>query len=86
MTVQTSTHPLSASTLRQLALASGGLAMASVGEMELRYPWFRRLPADQRAGILLITQTSVANFVEWLQDPQHSTRLTSGAFRTAPGT
>lgn len=84
MTVQTSTRPLSASTLRQLALASGGLATASVAEMELRYPWFRRLPADQRAGILLITQTSVANFVEWLKDPQHSSRLTFGAFRTAP--
>jgi DNA-binding PucR family transcriptional regulator len=26
----------------------------------------------------------VANFVEWLKDPQHSTRLTFGAFRTAP--
>jgi PucR C-terminal helix-turn-helix domain/GGDEF-like domain len=84
MTIQTNTHPLSASTLRKLALASGGLATASMAEMELRYPWFRRLPADQRAGIQLVTQTSVANFVEWLKDPQHSTKLTSGAFRTAP--
>lgn len=84
MTAQTSTHPLSAGTLRKLALASGGLATASVAEMELRYPWFRRLPANQRAGILMITQTSVANFVEWLKDPHHSTRLTFGAFRTAP--
>ncbi len=84
MTAQTSTHPLSASTLRKLALASGGLATASMVEMELRYPWFRRLPADQRAGIQLVTQTSVANFVEWLKDPQHSIKLTSGAFRTAP--
>ncbi len=84
MTVQTSTHPLSASTLRKLALASGGLATASVAEMELRYPWFSRLPADQRAGILLVTQTTVANFVEWLKDPQHSIKLTFGAFRTAP--
>src|SRR5262249_27698996 len=84
MTTQTSTHPLSASTLRKLALASGGLAAASMAEMELRYPWFRRLPANQRAGIQLVTQTSVANFVEWLKDPQHAIKLTSGAFRTAP--
>jgi DNA-binding PucR family transcriptional regulator len=84
MTVQTGTHPLSASTLRRLALATGGLATASVAEMELRYPWFRRLPADQRAGILLVTQTSVANFVEWLTDPQHSMKLSAGPFRTAP--
>ncbi|HKS50503.1 MAG TPA: PucR family transcriptional regulator, partial [Pseudonocardiaceae bacterium] len=84
MTVQTGTRPLSASTLRRLALASGGLATASVAEMELRFPWFRRLPADQRAGILLVTQTSVANFVEWLKDPRHSIKLSAGAFRAAP--
>jgi DNA-binding PucR family transcriptional regulator len=84
MTAQTSAHPLSAGTLRRLTLASGGLATASVAEMGLRYPWFRRLPAEQRAEVLLVTQTSVANFVEWLRDPQHSIKLTSGAFRTAP--
>lgn len=77
-------HPLPAATLRRLGRASGGLATASVAEMEERYPWFRRLPADQRAGVLLVTQTSVANFVEWLKDPQHSIKLTVEAFRTAP--
>ncbi|MBV9011689.1 MAG: helix-turn-helix domain-containing protein [Pseudonocardiales bacterium] len=84
MTVEAGTHTLPASTLRRLALASGGLATASVAEMERRYPWFRRLSADQRAGVLLITQASVANFVEWLKDPQHSIRRTIDAFRTAP--
>ena len=84
MTIQAGTHPLPASTLRRLGRASGGLAMASVAEMEQRYPWFRRLPADQRAGVLLVTQTSVVNFVEWLKDPQHSIKLTVDAFRSAP--
>jgi DNA-binding PucR family transcriptional regulator len=81
---QVGAHPLPAATLRRLGRASGGLATASVAEMEERYPWFRRLPADQRAGVLLVTQTSVANFVEWLKDPQHSIKLTVEAFRTAP--
>jgi hypothetical protein len=84
MTIEADSHPLSASTLRSLARASGGLATASVAEMEQRYPWFRRLSADQRAGVLLVTQASVANFVEWLKDPQHSIKLTIDAFRTAP--
>ncbi|HEY2765657.1 MAG TPA: helix-turn-helix domain-containing protein [Pseudonocardiaceae bacterium] len=84
MTTQAGTHPLPTSTLRRLERASGGLATASVAEMEQRYPWFLRLPADQRAGVLLVTQTSVANFVEWLKDPQHSIKLTVEAFRTAP--
>ncbi|MGH3980997.1 MAG: PucR family transcriptional regulator, partial [Pseudonocardiaceae bacterium] len=76
--------PLSDRTLRRLERASGDLAAASVAEMEQHWPWFRRLPADQRAGVLLVTQTSVANFVEWLKDPQHSIKLTVEAFRTAP--
>ncbi len=84
MTTQAGTHPLPTSTLRRLERASGGLATASVAEMEERFPWFLRLPADQRAGVLLVTQTSVANFVEWLKDPQHSIKLTVEAFRTAP--
>lgn len=84
MTTEAGTHTLPASTLRRLARASGGLATASVAEMERRYPWFRRLSADQRAGVLLVTQASVANFVEWLNDPQRSIRLTIDAFRTAP--
>jgi len=75
---------LSATTLRRLERASGGLAGASIAVMEDRWPWFQRLPADQRAGVLLITQTNVANFVEWLRDPAHSMRLTVDAFRSAP--
>jgi DNA-binding PucR family transcriptional regulator len=84
MTIEAGTRLLPADTLRRLARASGGLATASVTEMERRYPWFRRLPADQRAEVALVTQVSVANFVEWLKDPQHSSRLTIDAFRTAP--
>ena len=75
---------LSAQTLQRLERASGGLATASVAEMDQRWAWFRRLPADQRAGVLLVTQTSVANFVEWLRDPQRSIKLTVEAFRNAP--
>ncbi|MGH3854648.1 MAG: PucR family transcriptional regulator, partial [Pseudonocardiaceae bacterium] len=84
MSIAAGGQVLPASTLRRLARASGGLATASVAEMERRYPWFRRLSADQRAGVLLVTQASVANFVEWLTDPQRSIRLTIDAFRTAP--
>ncbi len=52
--------------------------------MEERLPWFRRLPADQRASVLLVTQTGVSNFVAWLQDPTEAIRLTAEAFRAAP--
>src|ERR1700759_191286 len=52
--------------------------------MEQRLPWFARLPADQRANVLLIAQTGVAGFVEWVHDPATAFRLSADAFRSAP--
>lgn len=86
---------VSAGTLRRLELAAGELAAACLAAMEQRQPWFGRLPADQRAGVLLVTQTGVANFVEWLtersaggtgaaSEPTATIRLTAEAFRIAP--
>lgn len=75
---------VSARTRRRLEEASGGLATSSVAAMAERFPWFRRLSADQRAGILLVTQTGVANFVAWLGEPTQTIRLTAEGFRNAP--
>lgn len=75
---------VSAATRHRLEHASGGLATASINAMEQRLPWFRRLPARQRADVQLITQTGVANFVAWIQDPSEAIRLTAEAFRAAP--
>jgi hypothetical protein len=52
--------------------------------MEQRRPWFARLPADMRAGVQLVTQTGVANFVAWLGQRGERVRLTAEAFRIAP--
>ncbi|MEU6642239.1 helix-turn-helix domain-containing protein [Saccharomonospora sp. NPDC046836] len=75
---------LSAKTLRDLERASGRLAKASVAAMEERLPWFGRMPADQRASVLMITQTGAAGFVRWLGDSQEALKLTTEAFRSAP--
>ncbi|SES13188.1 MULTISPECIES: PucR family transcriptional regulator [Lentzea] len=79
-------HPptLSARTMRKIERASGSLATASVSEMERRLPWFARMPADQRASVLLLIQNGVAGFCEWLHDRQQAIRLTADAFRSAP--
>jgi hypothetical protein len=74
--------PVSPATLRRLSRAAGDLAGACLSAMEHRQPWFARLPADQRAGVALVTQTGVANFVAWLAEP--SGALTAEAFRIAP--
>jgi DNA-binding PucR family transcriptional regulator len=78
------TGALSPATLRRIELASGDLAATCLVEMEHRQPWFARLTADQRAGVLLVTQTGVANFVAWLGERGESIRLTAEAFRIAP--
>ncbi len=52
--------------------------------MEQRLPWFRRMPADQRASVLLVIQGGVSGFVSWLRDPKQVIRLTAEAFRAAP--
>jgi hypothetical protein len=52
--------------------------------MEQGLPWFARLPAHMRAGVQLVTQTGVANFVAWLGQRGERVRLTAEAFRIAP--
>src|SRR5690606_29916308 len=63
---------------------SGRLAQASVAAMEDELSWFGRMPADQRASVLLIAQTGAAGFVRWLRNPEHALELTTEAFRGAP--
>src|SRR2546430_872935 len=43
-----------AATLRRIERAGGGLATASVARMDEVLPWFRELPADQRAWVMLV--------------------------------
>lgn len=75
---------VSAATLDALDRASGKLAGAALAAMEEQFPWFGRMPADQRAGVLLIAQTGATGFTAWLRDPGEALRLTTDAFRTAP--
>lgn len=80
----TQRHKLSDTTLRELERSSGSLAKASVVAMEKRLPWFNRLPADQRASVLLITQAGASGFVRWLRDSKEALKLSTEAFRSAP--
>jgi DNA-binding PucR family transcriptional regulator len=75
---------VSPATLRKLELAAGDLATACLAAMERGQPWFARLSADLRAGVQLVTQTGIANFVAWLRQRGESPQLTAEAFRIAP--
>ncbi|WP_375734758.1 PucR family transcriptional regulator [Polymorphospora lycopeni] len=56
-----------ADTLRRIERSAGALATASVSRMDETLPWFRELPADQRAWVMLVAQTGVRSLVEWLR-------------------
>jgi hypothetical protein len=58
--------PLEAS-IRSIERAAGALATASVARMDETLPWFRELPADQRAWVMLVAQAGVRSLVEWLR-------------------
>ncbi|NJC70983.1 PucR family transcriptional regulator [Planosporangium thailandense] len=58
--------PLAAS-IRAIERAAGALATASVARMDEVLPWFRELPADHRAWVMLVAQAGVRSLVQWLR-------------------
>ena len=74
-----------ATTLRRIERAGGGLATASVARMDEVLPWFRELPADQRAWVMLVAQAGVRSLVEWLRNADTSSQeVSDDIFDAAP--
>jgi hypothetical protein len=74
-----------AATLRRIERSAGGLATASVARMDETLPWFRELPADQRAWVMLVAQAGVRSLVEWLRSNRAVGLGNDGAFGGAAG-
>jgi hypothetical protein len=74
--------------VRSIERAAGGLATASVARMDEVLPWFRGLPPDQRAWVMLVAQAGVRSFVEWLREsgtrPSGPPELSDEIFDAAP--
>ncbi len=62
--------PALAASLKRIERAAGTLATASVARMDEVLPWFRGMPADQRAWVMLVAQSGVQSLVEWLRGDQ----------------
>src|SRR5215475_5663713 len=80
--------PALTATLKRIERAAGSLATASVSRMDDVLPWFRGLPADQRAWVMLVAQAGVRSFVEWIrQGGDHGPHeLSDEIFDAAPRT
>ncbi|BBX62043.1 hypothetical protein MSAS_12170 [Mycobacterium saskatchewanense] len=72
------------SVLRRLKQYSGRLATEAVSALQDRLPFFADLEASQRASVALVVQTSINNFVEWMQDPHSNVSYTAQAFELVP--
>jgi hypothetical protein len=73
-------------TVRRIERSAGAVATASVARMDETLPWFRELPADQRAWVMLVAQAGVRSLVEWLRrDGKRPTQdLADEIFEAAP--
>lgn len=69
---------------RRLQRASGALATAATARMDERLPWFRELPADERAWVSLVAQTGITAFVDWFAHDAPRPAVTVDVFDTAP--
>ncbi|MGB3697022.1 MAG: helix-turn-helix domain-containing protein [Gordonia sp. (in: high G+C Gram-positive bacteria)] len=70
--------------LRRVKQYSGRLATEAIHSMSEQLPYFSDLDAAQRAGVQLVVQTAVVNFVEWIQDPEGNVKFTVQAFQVVP--
>jgi PucR C-terminal helix-turn-helix domain/GGDEF-like domain len=66
--------PALSATLKRIERAAGSLATASVARMDEVLPWFRGMPADQRAWVMLVAQSGVQSLVEWLRRDDQTKR------------
>jgi hypothetical protein len=84
---RTAKPPLAA-TLRRIERHAGKLASAAVAKMDETLPWFRALPADQRAWVMLVAQAGVRSMVEWLRSggtiAANSQEISDEVFAAAP--
>lgn len=77
-------EPLPDALLRRVKQFSGRLSTEAVSTMQVQLPFFADLDADQRASVQMLVQTSVVNFLEWLQNPQSDIRFSLDAFQVIP--
>ena len=68
-----------------LERAAGPLATTALRRVELDYPWFVALPAQQRSWVGLVAQAGIAAFIAWLaSDSDAVPAVTADVFGTAP--
>ena len=76
--------PLPDTLLKRVKQFSGRLSTEAVTSMQTQLPFFGDLDAAQRAGVQMLVQTAVVNFLEWLQNPESDIRFSLDDFQVIP--
>jgi predicted DNA binding protein len=63
---------------------TGELTTAATTRMETSLPWFKALPANERASVSTIAQSGISTFVEWFISDQAPSNSVAAVFSSAP--
>lgn len=69
---------------RRVQRMTGELTTAATSRMEGSLPWFKALPANERASVSTIAQSGISTFVEWFISDQTPSQTVAEIFSSAP--
>ena len=69
---------------RRVQRMSGELLTAATNRMEDSLPWFKALPANERAYVSTIAGAGIATFVDWFVSDQEPSNSVGSIFSSAP--
>ncbi len=69
---------------RRVQRMSGELTTAATSQMEATLPWFKALPANERASVANIASAGIATFVDWFISDQAPSQSVGAIFSSAP--
>ncbi|MEN9742166.1 MAG: hypothetical protein RIR66_1122 [Actinomycetota bacterium] len=69
---------------RRVSRMTGELTTAATSRMESTLPWFKALPANERASVSTIAQAGISTFVDWFITDQTPSQSVAKIFSSAP--
>jgi hypothetical protein len=69
---------------RRVSRMTGELTTAATSRMESSLPWFKALPANERASVSTIAQAGISTFVDWFITDQTPSQSVAKIFSSAP--
>lgn len=69
---------------RRVQRMTGELTTDATSRMDSAHPWFKALPADERASVSTVAQAGITTFVDWFLSDQSPSNSVAAIFASAP--